>query len=126
MAPSDAVLAGRRLLVVEDDYLIAVDTVDLLRSAGATVLGPAVDVQQALALLDRETPDLAVLDLDLHGQPSYPVADLLVARGVPFVFTTGFSAEIIPAGYLRHLRLQKPVAERALLAALKTAWQSGR
>ena len=123
MAGSNTVLAGCRILVVEDDFLIAIDMVDVLRSAGATVVGPAADIAQAVALLDGTTalPDLAVLDLDLHGAPSYPVADLLAARGVPFVFTTGFSAEAVAAAYRSHPRLEKPVGERMLLAALQTA-----
>ena len=123
MSASATALAGRRVLVVEDDYMIAMDMAEMLQSAGATVIGPVGDIAQAAALLDRSAPapDLAILDLDLLGSPSYPIADLLVARGVPFVFTTGYSAEAIALPYRSHARLEKPVGERALLAALRMA-----
>ncbi len=116
-------LAGRRILLVEDNYMIAMDMVATLREAGAALLGPASRLDQALALLhtSRDPPDFAVLDLDLHGVPSYPVADALIERGVPFLFTTGFNSDGIAARYRSYPRLEKPVRDRTLLAALATA-----
>lgn len=115
-------LVGCRILVVEDDYMIGTDVVDMLTSAGAVPVGPVGRVAEALALAaDGARPlDLAILDVNLHGVPSYPVADALIARGIPVVFTTGFSADAVEAAYRRHPRLEKPVSERALLQILRT------
>ncbi len=120
MKPGPSPLRGRRVLVVEDDYLIASDMVDLLHRAGAATAGPVGRVQEALALLRAEpgTLDLAVLDMDLHGEPSHAVADALAALGVPFVLTTGFSAHALHPAYRGCARVEKPINERALLAAL--------
>ncbi len=115
-------LVGCRILVVEDDYMIGTDVVDMLTSAGAVPVGPVGRVAEALALAaDGARPlDLAILDVNLHGVPSYPVADALIARGIPVVFTTGFSADAVDPAYRGHPRLEKPVSERALLQILRT------
>ena len=117
-----ASLAGQRVLVVEDDYVIATEVVDMLSQAGALPIGPLGWEADALAVAtDWAVPiDLAILDVDLHGMPSYRVADALLARGIPLVFTTGFSAEAVGAAYHGYPRLEKPVSERALLRALRT------
>ncbi len=113
-------LVGCRVLVVEDDYVIAIDTVGMLEDAGAVPVGPVGWVAEALATASDPAVelDLAILDLDLHGTPSYPVADALAARGVPFVFTTGFSPDLIEPAYRGLVRLEKPVSAHALLRAL--------
>jgi len=85
MANADE-LEGRRFLVVEDEYLIAVDLVATLESLGVEVAGPAASVQEALQLLERgDHLDGAVLDINLRNERVYPVADVLRSRGVPFV-----------------------------------------
>ena len=114
-------LLGRQILVVEDDYVIASDLADMLRMAGAVPLGPFGREQEARAAArDLSRPiHAAILDVDLHGVPSYRVADALIARGVPLVFTTGFSVHELDPAYRHHPRLEKPVSERALLAALR-------
>ena len=88
-------LTGRRVLIVEDEGLLALDMEFALIDAGASVLGPVIDVAEGLALLDGDPGriDAAILDLDLRGQPAYPIADRLVERGVPFVFNTGHGRE---------------------------------
>ncbi len=112
-------LLGKRILVVEDDYMIAYDMVDALRAAGAVPVGPVGRMGDTLKLLRTEAAlDGAVLDVDLHGTPSYPIADALIANGVPFVFATGFSAEALDPAYRHHPRLEKPISERALAAIL--------
>jgi FixJ family two-component response regulator len=110
---------GRRVLVVEDDYVLATDLVEILRSAGALPVGPLGWEDEAVAFVSNAANllDAAILDVDLHGKPSYQVADALSARGVPIVFTTGFGA--LDAAYRHHPRLEKPVSEQALLAALR-------
>ncbi len=113
-------LRGRRVLVVEDDYLIAMDMLDVLQSLGVTVVGPAGRLDDALSLVQAEgaTLDAAVLDLDLGGRSSYPVADALTALGVRVVFVTGFRGEAIPPEYRAVVRLDKPINARALAEAL--------
>ena len=81
---------------------------DMLADLGCAVVGPAARVNQALAMLDAEAIDAAVLDVNLNGQMSYPIADALAARGVPFVFSTGYNKDSLPNSYQSFLVLQKP------------------
>lgn len=113
-------LRGRRVLLVEDDFLIGEALSDLLTEAGADVLGPVGWAGEALALVERGDGPIhvAVLDVDLHGQRSYPVADALMARGIPFVFTTGYNGKAVDPAYRDHPRHEKPVSGRVLLANL--------
>jgi DNA-binding NtrC family response regulator len=113
-------LRGRRLLVVEDDYDIASDIARVLEDADAVVVGPAGRVEDALELVESEATrlDAASLDINLHDEKVYPVADALAARGVPFVFMTGYDAHVIPEPYAGVLRLEKPVDRTQLARAL--------
>ena len=110
--------------MVEDDFAIASDMAQVLEDAGAEVVGPAGTVEDALELVESEavTLDGAALDINLHGERVYPVADALAARGVPFVFATGYDAHVIPEAYAGVPRLEKPVdrtqLERALARSL--------
>jgi CheY-like chemotaxis protein len=114
-------LNGRRILVVEDEYMIAADLSLSLEELGAVVVGPAGSVADALALAAGEPElDAAVLDVNLGSEKAFPVADALLARGVPFVFATGYDDWIIPAGYQDAPRFQKPVDTRALARILST------
>ncbi len=114
-----SVLQGKRILVVEDEALVAMLVEDALLDAGAVVLGPVATVAEALALLERDAaPDVAVLDLNLAGEPSSPVADALVARGVPFVVATGYGASGLPAGHETVPVLAKPYDPDELTATL--------
>src|SRR3954452_25195679 len=111
---SDA-LNGRNLLIVEDEYMIAADLARALEDRGANVIGPAASVEDALELLDAEHQiDGAILDINLRGQRVYPVAEALRARGVPFVFASGYDSWVIPDAYASVPRLEKPVSTRAL------------
>ena len=100
--------SGRRVLLVEDEPIVAWLLKDMLVDLGCSVVGPAADVNQALAMIDAESIDVAVLDVNLRGQMSYPVADVLVARGVPFVFSTGYDKDRLLDGYRTFPALQKP------------------
>jgi ActR/RegA family two-component response regulator len=112
-------LRGRRLLIVEDEYMIATDLARALQDRGADVIGPAASIEHALQLLDAEHRiDGAVLDINLRGERAYPVADALRSRGVRFVFATGYDAWAIPEAYAGVPRLEKPVSVRMLMALL--------
>ena len=112
-------LTGYRVLVVEDEYFIADDLRIALEWFGAEVAGPVGRLAQAVALLDTDPSiHLAVLDIDLHGQQAYGLAETLRERGVPFVFATGYGAEAIPAAYAAVPRWEKPCLYEILLAAL--------
>ena len=114
---------GRLVLVVEDEFLIALDLEQLLRRHGWRVLGPAATVDQALRLLrGGETPDVALLDVNLRGEPVTPVAEELRARGVPFVLASAYDRLGPAAAALAGaLNVGKPTDERRLLAALAQA-----
>jgi CheY-like chemotaxis protein len=104
-------LRGHRVLVVEDEYVLAEDLREQLEQQGAEVVGPAASVPAALALLeDGPTPSLAVLDVQLGAVTAYRLADLLRDRGIPFVFITGHEASSVPNAYADVPLLQKPFA----------------
>ncbi|WP_200960785.1 HWE histidine kinase domain-containing protein [Rhizobium sp. Root708] len=112
-------LTGKIVLVVEDDYYVASDTVAALRGAGAQVLGPCPTEEDALRLLEEETPTCVVLDLSLGGGgPRFEVAHKLVKRGTPFVFLTGYDPDVIPDELAGVVRLQKPIALRDIIEAV--------
>jgi DNA-binding LytR/AlgR family response regulator len=113
-------LEGRCFLVVEDEYLIAADLAASLELLGAEVVGPAGSVAEALTLVENEGGRLdgAVLDINLRNERVYPVADVLAARGVPFVFTTGYDAAAVPSPYSDAPRCEKPVDKARLIRCL--------
>ena len=91
---------------------------DALLDSGFAVIGPAATVDEALALLDQETPDAVVLDLNLAGETSTPVADWLAARGIPYLIATGYGATGLPAGHQDALVLAKPYDPAELTSVL--------
>ena len=101
-------LTGRRILLVEDELLISCLLEDMLEDLGCTLVGPASRVDQALRLVAGEAIDAVILDVSLDQQLSYPVADALVARGIPFVFSTGYDRDRLRDGYRSFAMLQKP------------------
>ena len=111
-------LCGCRVLVVEDEVLVAWMLEEMLAELECMVVGPAVRVSQALAMVGTEAIDLEILDVNLNGEKSYAVADALAARRVPFVFSTGYAADSMPDKYRNSLILQKPYSQSDLSAAL--------
>jgi len=107
----------RSLLIVEDEYLIAIDLANWVQDLGIQVVGPVGSVREALEVIKTAGSQIhgALLDVNVRGEPVYPVADALAAREVPFLFTTGYDALAIPSTYVETPRLQKPV-DRARLA----------
>jgi len=108
-------LFNRRILVVEDEYLIAQDVQYDLERAGATVLGPLASVEQALEMIARtDHIDAAVLDVNLGHDTSFPIAHALMIRSIPFLFATGYDASDIPPMW-RHARTEtKPLRAGAV------------
>jgi two-component sensor histidine kinase/DNA-binding response OmpR family regulator len=105
---------GNRLLLVEDEALTGMMMSDMLTELGFDVIGPFGRLADAMAAVGREDFHAAVLDVNLDGEMVYPVADAVLARGVPFVFVTGYSAEGIDRRFAKVPVLQKPI-ERQML-----------
>ena len=115
----------RRVLLVEDEVLVALDTQEILTDAGYDVVGPAMDVAQALLALDNSTLDAAILDVNLRGAYVWPIADALRERDIPFIFVTGFGTGAgldVPENLRATPRLGKPIVERDLLRALASCF----
>jgi CheY-like chemotaxis protein len=110
--------SGRSFLVVEDEMLIFLMIEEMMIENGCAAVTVAPSVSQALGLIGTVAFDAATLDLNLNGVKSFPVADALEARRVPFVFITGYSESMLDARYSAHPMLGKPFRESALVAAL--------
>jgi CheY-like chemotaxis protein len=111
-------LQGKRVLILEDEYFIANDLSEALRSAGAEVVGPFNRAPPALAAILTQVPDYAVVDINLGGIVSYEVADALVAQRVPFVIASGYERSAMPARYAEVPFCQKPVSTNDVLLGL--------
>ena len=120
-------LAGKRILVVEDEFLIALDIERILELAEASHISVSRN-RDALAALQNDRFDLAILDYKLNGDTSGPVADRLIELKMPFIFLTGASTLQVPPQYRTVTILPKPFDANSLIAALNTAVQkaSGR
>jgi ActR/RegA family two-component response regulator len=118
-------LRGRRLLIVEDEYTVATDLARAFEEVGVDVVGPAGSVKEALKLL-AEAGDIdgAVLDVKLCDEQVFPVADVLMDRGIPFVFATGYESWVIPPGYAAFPRCEKPVETAQLTRLLSQTSKS--
>ncbi len=113
-------MEGQVILIVEDEFFVADSLKLYLEQAGAVVAGPVAAVEAALDLVGRtERLDAGILDVNLQGKQAYPVADALAARGVPFVFITGYGRESIPERFASVPRRQKPFQLDELLELLR-------
>jgi CheY-like chemotaxis protein len=104
----DRPLAGRRLLIVEDEALVAMELEDLITSLGGEVVAPFGRVADALNAVRRQAVDGAVLDVRLDGDTTFKIADALLHAANPILFVTGGAADSIPVEYRQLPRLQKP------------------
>lgn len=118
---SEAPFAGKRVLVVEDEMIVAMLIEDILADMGAEVVGPASRNAQALELLAEGPVDAAVLDVNLGSETTLPTARELRARGIPFAFATGYGAAGVPAEFEGQPFLPKPFREADLREALARA-----
>lgn len=110
----------RRILVVEDEMLIGMLLEDMLTDLGHEVAAVVPRLKDALVAVERETYDMAILDVHLHGESAFPVAEALIGKGVPFVFATGYGERGLPETYRGRPVLQKPFAKDDLERVLKT------
>jgi DNA-binding response OmpR family regulator len=114
-----------RVLVVEDEFLIALSLEAALHAGGYEVAGPCRSVSDGLRELANEAPAAAVLDVNLGGEKAFPIADALAARGVPVVFVTGYEREDLPERFRAARMLVKPCAPDRLLSAVAASLRSG-
>ncbi len=98
MIDGDAVLANKRVLIVEDEMLIAMLIEDMLVDLGCEPVGPYSSVAGALGAMDSHRFDLAILDANLGREMIYPVAERLEQRGIPFLLVSGYGQQAVPAG----------------------------
>lgn len=113
-------LSGRRVLLVEDEALVAMLLETILEDMGCVPVGPAATVEDGLAMAG-EAIDAALLDVNVAGRQVFPIAEALKARGVPFVFSTGYGEGGLPDEWRGHPTVQKPFTEAAIRDALITA-----
>jgi CheY-like chemotaxis protein len=114
-------LNGLHVLVVEDEAAISLLLEDMLLDFGCEVVGPAARLSAALDAVTKEHIDIAILDVNLAGEPIYPVAEALEARSIPFVFSTGYGSQGIKDAYRDRPVLQKPFAQHDLKQKLLLA-----
>jgi CheY-like chemotaxis protein len=114
-------LSNCKVLVVEDEMMIAMLIEDMLDEFGCKTVGPATNVPRALELIGKEQVEVAVLDLNLDGNDTYAIADALRHKRVPFIFATGYGSTGLREDYRDRPVLQKPFQARELEAALAEA-----
>lgn len=117
MGPMDEI--KQRILIVEDEAMLALVLEQDLADAGYQTIGPFTDVQTASRAACEEQFDKAVLDINLRGEMSYPVAQSLWERNIPFLFLSGYGAESMPEHFRGLPRLSKPYESRQLLQLIK-------
>jgi len=121
---TDQILMGRRFLVVEDEMLVLMVLEDMLDELGCQSVTAAANVEDALRLAVTEDYDAAVLDVNLNGSKSYPVADALARRGIPFAFATGYANHGAGTAFDTRPVLRKPYQLRNLSAICDTWFAS--
>ena len=115
-------LKGRRVLIVEDESLVAMLLETILEDLGCVPVGPVSTVDEGIEKArDAETLDVALLDVNVAGREVFPVAEILAARGVPVVFSTGYGEAGLPEKWRGARALQKPFSEQAVRDALLDA-----
>jgi len=117
---------ARRILIVEDEMLVAMHLEDVLVEMGHRVVALASRLDKAIALANEGDIDLAFLDVNVAGEPSFPVADILRGRGIPFIFATGYGEQGLTDGYRLEVTLRKPFEPQALEQAIDRALTESR
>jgi CheY-like chemotaxis protein len=115
-------LRDRHILIVEDEYLVAMNLQDALSSLGTVVIGPVPSVEKAIEMIESEPDiDATVVDFNLGGVMAYAVADSLLARNIPFVFTSGYEDDVLRARYPQVRNCHKPYLFPKMEEALTSA-----
>lgn len=118
--------SGKRVLIVEDEFLVALGLEDNLRALGCTVVGPVASLSAAMAAAAHETVDAAILDVNLAGEYVFPAAAILVDRGIPFMFCSGYSGSgRLPEKFADTPRVPKPYTSKAIAATLADLMGTG-
>jgi DNA-binding response OmpR family regulator len=130
MEPLASALEGTRVLVVEDELLVAMTIEQVLQLAGCVIVGPINDLPKALQAAREQAIDVALLDVNLAGERVFPVAAVLAERRVPYVLMTGYGRGMLPVEFANRLIIPKPFKMRDLTdklsAALRAADAPGR
>lgn len=113
------ILTGRRILAVEDEMLVLMHIEMALEDFGCSAICCAASIDEAMTLLAQQSFDAAIIDVNLGGEKSYPIADALRQLGIPFVFSTGYSDHSERADLDDHPVLRKPYTRAALFAAFE-------
>jgi DNA-binding response OmpR family regulator len=125
MLRPEAPPAGCRVLIVEDEWFLANDLQTALKSVGADVIALVGDIDDARAQLACGGFDIGVIDIKLRGHNAFDLADELRRQGTPFVFATGYSAEVIPARFANAPRWEKPFDPHLLARYVLQLWRGG-
>ena len=112
-------LRGLSILIVEDEFFIAMQVANAIKCCGGSVVGPVADIEKARDLAQRETVNGVILDLQLKGETSLPFADELMSRGTPVILATGYAPSHIPERYSDVPQLMKPIRETALVRLIE-------
>jgi len=123
--PASSRLAGKRLLVVEDESLVALDMIAYLEEAGAEMATPVGTVKEALQTIERDSFDGALLDGNLRGQRVDEIAAALTRRNIPFLFVSGYGRESLPRAFQNAIVVSKPFSPEALVEATARSLQPG-
>lgn len=117
---NQAPIRGSRILVVEDETIVAMLIEGMLTDSGCEIVGPALNLRRATALATSEPSiDAAILDVNVGGQPVFPVAEILNARHIPFVFASGYGQAGLPREWRYRPMVQKPLSAKQLEDALQ-------
>src|SRR5438046_4502239 len=119
--PATANLAGRRILLVEDSPVVGPFTADLLQELGCEVVGPAPNMAAARELVDGGGFDAALMDIHIRGERVFPICEVLEAKGLPFVLTSGYADWQMADKWNERPRLQKPYKLDQVRQALSEA-----
>jgi len=107
-----------RILVIEDEWMLAHAIADAIQRLGHEAVGPSGRLGEAMTLAKHESLDGAVLDLNLRGEMTFPIAKILTERGLPFIFLTGYDPHSVPGEYAKVPVLEKPFTDADLVANL--------
>lgn len=123
MNGSDNTLSGCRVLIVEDEHLLAMDLEDALKTYGARIIGPYGELDAACRRAARDHFDVGIIDINLRNEAAYPVADELMRQRIPFCFCTGYHASVVPRRFMGARVFQKPYDTSEVVKHIGLLWR---